>query len=386
MSAGAGALRVAELTARAPGGVAVLEVSGSGAVAAVERLCGRPLPPPGAVRLVRLVEGTELLDEALVAPLDAERVELWLHGSPAVTARVRRALGAGRDGGASPLEPGASSDAAPVAWAEVAARRLVRASSEAGARVLLDQSEGALDRALTGLAHAADPVAAARALVDAARDARPFLDPPLVVLTGPVNAGKSTLFNLAVGHERALATEQPGTTRDAVRERGRDGDLVVEFVDTAGERELPADGDGRAAVERAGQVLARRYAERADLELACAPLHASSPARGPRRLVVRTFSGASSATASSATASTADASALDALAIDAVEAPAAARAALWAALRRALAVAPRPWVPGRAVPFEPALVAALEEALAAGAGAVRAAAADGRFAPRRFSI
>ena len=40
-----------------------------------------------------------------------------------------------------------------------------------------------------------------------------------VALIGPVNAGKSSLFNHLVGIERALVSDRPGTTRDVV-ERG----------------------------------------------------------------------------------------------------------------------------------------------------------------------
>ncbi len=66
----------------------------------------------------------------------------------------------------------------------------------------------------------------------------PFLQPPLVVLAGPANAGKSTLFNAWVGSERVTVSPHPGTTRDAVEASvllpvGEE-DLEIRLVDTAG--------------------------------------------------------------------------------------------------------------------------------------------------------
>jgi tRNA modification GTPase len=62
-----------------------------------------------------------------------------------------------------------------------------------------------------------------------------------VVIAGPVNAGKSSLFNRLLGESRAIVTEIPGTTRDVLRET-----LVIDGVpfvlhDTAGLREETAD-------------------------------------------------------------------------------------------------------------------------------------------------
>jgi tRNA modification GTPase len=83
-----------------------------------------------------------------------------------------------------------------------------------------------------------------------------------VVIAGPVNAGKSSLFNRLLGESRAIVTEIPGTTRDVLRET-----LVIDGVpfvlhDTAGLREETADrvemmGIGRAsdAIEQADLVL-----------------------------------------------------------------------------------------------------------------------------------
>ena len=81
-----------------------------------------------------------------------------------------------------------------------------------------------------------------------------------VVLAGPVNAGKSTLFNRLAGDDRAIVSPHPGTTRDAVVAEVSVRGLAVELVDTAG---LGAVAGDSLATE--AQDLARREAAGADL-------------------------------------------------------------------------------------------------------------------------
>jgi tRNA modification GTPase len=57
------------------------------------------------------------------------------------------------------------------------------------------------------------------------------------VLAGPVNVGKSTLFNALLGRDRAIVTEEPGTTRDVLEAEVELDGVPVTFVDTAGLRE-----------------------------------------------------------------------------------------------------------------------------------------------------
>ncbi|MEX1363636.1 MAG: GTPase, partial [Nannocystaceae bacterium] len=84
--------------------------------------------------------------------------------------------------------------------------------------------------------------------------------PARVVLAGPPNAGKSSLFNALLGRGRALVSELPGTTRDYVEAQLQLGELDCVLVDTAGLRE-----EGAEAVELAGVALSRDQMEGADV-------------------------------------------------------------------------------------------------------------------------
>ena len=85
----------------------------------------------------------------------------------------------------------------------------------------------------------------------------------VTVLAGPPNAGKSSLFNALVGIQRAIVTDEPGTTRDAIEAVVEVDGFPFRLVDTAGLR----SASGR--VERLGVEVARRFLGAADVVLYC---------------------------------------------------------------------------------------------------------------------
>lgn len=56
-------------------------------------------------------------------------------------------------------------------------------------------------------------------------------------IIGRPNAGKSSLLNQLLGHDRAIVSAIPGTTRDTIEETANIRGLPVVFIDTAGLRE-----------------------------------------------------------------------------------------------------------------------------------------------------
>jgi len=329
------------LTPAGPGAVAVLAVRGADALARVAALVDGRAPAPrdaGRVRLVRLAREGEDLDEALVYVRSADEVELHLHGSPPLVEEVMRLLGAER------AQPG------PRALEERARALLAGAPCEAAARVALDQSEGALRRDLLALvpmdaATCADSLAA---LCERGRQARHLFEPARIVLGGPVNAGKSTLFNVLVGEGRVVVSDTAGTTRDLVEEPARLGEWPVLLVDTAGLREV----EGEAApeeIERAGQDLARVASAEADLVLWLVPVGADSvsPSSGAEILLTQADRRARVPWPEGA--------------LSALDEPEGARGVVESVFRRRFDLPALAWQPGAGVPFEPGLLAALRE-------------------------
>ncbi len=81
------------------------------------------------------------------------------------------------------------------------------------------------------------------------------------VIYGAPNVGKSSLLNLLLGHERAIVSPRPGTTRDVIEETINLGGLPIRLIDTAGVRESDDE------IEQEGMKRTQQELARADLAL-----------------------------------------------------------------------------------------------------------------------
>ena len=275
-----------------PAGIAVVRISGPQASAALLALAGR-LPAPRRASAARLRDPVDdaLLDSALVLWLPGpgtatgeDTAELHLHGGRAVIAAVEGALA--RLPGLCRAEPGAFTRRAfangriDLAEAEGLAD-LLSAETELQRRSALAMASGELSRVVEGwrvrvLGLSAqveasldfadeDDVAGlpgmfaddCRALADelagwlAKPRAELLRDGYRVVIAGPPNAGKSTLFNRLVESDTAIATPIPGTTRDVLTHPVALDGIPFVFADTAGLRIDSSDPVERIGIERA---------------------------------------------------------------------------------------------------------------------------------------
>jgi tRNA modification GTPase len=76
------------------------------------------------------------------------------------------------------------------------------------------------------------------------------------VILGETNAGKSSLLNRLLGHDRALVSPEPGTTRDYLEERILVGSHALRLIDTAGLNSSPSSLEKRGIEKTLEQAAA----------------------------------------------------------------------------------------------------------------------------------
>lgn len=94
-----------------------------------------------------------------------------------------------------------------------------------------------------------------------AKDAKPVVR---VSILGRPNVGKSTLFNQLMGSKKAVVSNQPGTTRDAITARIPGEDVDIEITDTAG---LRRPGKIERGIEYFSSLRALRSLQNVDIAL-----------------------------------------------------------------------------------------------------------------------
>lgn len=310
--------------------LAVVRLSGPGAQTILGKVF-RPRRKDAAVKARRPTLGFfldrrgEPCDEGLAVLFCGPRsysgedlVEMMLHGSPPVISAVVAACQAA---GARVAAPGEFTQRAleagkiDLTQAEAIAD-LVSAASVEQARIAVRQLSGEVSGAITPLAERVFDLLAdveaglefsddedlgvpwseisSRArglaqeinrLLGASEAARVVREGARVVLLGPANSGKSSIFNNLAQQDRVIVTDEPGTTRDLVEELIVLEGLPVVLIDSAGIREAASKAE-QEGVRRAlaAAQMAHMVIDVYDLTLPDRP----QPSTDPNRLLVGT--------------------------------------------------------------------------------------------------
>ncbi len=269
-------------TAPGMGAIAVLRLSGEGAVALTDRVfvasSGRDLAgvAGNTVHFGRVLDGEDLVDEVLVTVFRAPRsftgeetVEIACHGSVYIQQRLLRLL---VDAGARLAAPGEFTQRAflngkmDLSQAEAVAD-LIASSSAASHRMALSQMKGGFSAELVRLRADLLHITSLLELeLDFSEEDVEFADRSElrriagnirrllmrlcdsfavgnvikngvpVAIVGNTNVGKSTLLNALLNEERAIVSDVAGTTRDVIEDTVNLNGVTFRFIDTAGIR------------------------------------------------------------------------------------------------------------------------------------------------------
>jgi len=303
------------------GGIAVIRISGPEALVVADRCfepAGRsaerlPAAASHTIHYGHIVREGRTVDEVLASVMRAPRtftkedvVEITCHGG---LLPARMVLDAVLANGARLAEPGEFSKRAflngriDLAQAE-AILDLIHSKTELALRAANEQLAGRLSRRINVLreqmlnclahveAHIDFPeediapdtkeqlvarlksgIGAMDELLATAGEGRLLRRGIRVGIIGRPNAGKSSLLNALLGHDRAIVSHIPGTTRDTIEETANIRGLPVVFIDTAGLH------DARDEIELEGIRRSRKTLEDAELILyvidASEPFHES---------------------------------------------------------------------------------------------------------------
>ena len=260
------------------GAIAVVRVSGSGAIETVERIFRgrRPLSEAAGYTLHRgtISDGARLIDDVLVSLFRAphsytgeDSVEISCHGSAYVVSEILRLL---LDAGARMATPGEFTLRAflagklDLAQAEAVAD-LIASSSRAAHTLAAGQLRGGFSKRLDHLRGELLHLASLLELeLDFSEEDVEFADRRKlrctmeeilseilrlrgsfalgsalkegipVAIVGAPNVGKSTLLNRLLNEDRAMVSEIAGTTRDLIEEQTVIDGVRFRFIDTAG--------------------------------------------------------------------------------------------------------------------------------------------------------
>lgn len=270
---------IAPATPPGEGGVAIVRISGAGALSALLSYF-KPTASTFPLKSHHLYHGLLedqdgcVIDEVMAVYMAAPRtytcddvVEIQCHGSQQVVKAILRLY---QSSGLRLAEPGEFTFRAymngrlDLAQAEAVAG-LIHSKTDRSRRLALNQMDGALSHEIYSftatlkqllvlieawidfpeedlppedLAHIVTTITRIRSEIETITDSYSFgrvlTEGASILLIGEPNAGKSSLMNALLGEDRAIVTAVPGTTRDILEEGLVVGGVPIRLIDTAG--------------------------------------------------------------------------------------------------------------------------------------------------------
>ncbi len=220
-----------------------------------------------------IFDGDNDIDEVVIGCEGKNNFSINCHGNPLIVENILELL---KSRGVEIVEPQQVlaflgkekfSDNAIAIEAEI---EIVKSVTLDGARIIRHQTKmGLLQTAQWWLKNISvleisDIKDSAKRILNDSRLAQIFIKGAKIVIAGPPNSGKSTLFNYLCGKEKAIVTDIAGTTRDWLSAKIRLKKIQAEFFDTAG---LDETLSGKNIIDAESQKQATELIKNCDLVL-----------------------------------------------------------------------------------------------------------------------
>ena len=283
-------------------GIAVVRLSGKSALGIVKTFVGggslkKTHLSPSLVELVD--KKRRVFDQAVITQYlspnsytGEDLVEISCHGNPIIVSKI---IDLCLEAGAEIAEPGEFTKKAflngkmDLSEAE-SVSSIIHAKSLAGVRSGIKNLKGALSGSVikikksiiscvanlefnldiseedlqpniinTTLEEVKAQIVVLESLTESFKESQFFQEGASIVLAGPPNAGKSTLFNALINKKHSIVTKEEGTTRDVVEKNFLIKQLPIILKDTAGIR------GGQSEAEKQGILKSKEEISSADL-------------------------------------------------------------------------------------------------------------------------